>query len=126
VLLNFVQELEDATRYVLALPYSAAGYRMASLLCLLPAYQTVLLAAERHRQLFTTDHQVKISRQTLAECIRDAESMAADNNLVREYGRQMKRVIDTAFKSITFDRQRALSIDVEIKEAIQEIPRNNW
>jgi farnesyl-diphosphate farnesyltransferase len=125
VLLNVVQELEDATRYVLALPYSAAGYRMATLLCLLPAYQTILLAAERHRELFTADHQVKISRQTLAECIRDAQSMAADNNLVREYGRQMKRVIDAAFKSTTLDRQRALSVDVEILEASKEIPRNN-
>lgn len=110
VLHNVVQELEDATRYVLALPYSAAGYRMASLLCLLPAYQTMLLAAERHRELFTADHQVKISRQTLAECIRDAQSMVADNNQVREYGRQMKRSIDIAFEVITLDGQRVSSV----------------
>ena len=110
VLLKVVQELEDASRYVLALPYSAAGYRMASLLCLLPAYQTILLAAEGHRELFTADHQVKISRQTLAECIRDAQSMAAENKLVREYGRQMKRAIDIVFEVSTLDRQGVSSV----------------
>ena len=110
VLLNVVQELEDASRYVLALPYSAAGYRMASLLCLLPAYQTILLAAERHRELFTADHQVKISRQTLAECIRDAQNMATDNKLVREYGQQMNRAIDFAFEASTLDRQGVSSV----------------
>jgi farnesyl-diphosphate farnesyltransferase len=110
VLLNVVQELEDASRYVLALPYSAAGYRMASLLCLLPAYQTILLAAERQRELFTADHQVKISRQTLAECIRDAQNLATDNKLVREYGQQMNRAIDFAFEASTLDRQGVSSV----------------
>jgi hypothetical protein len=31
--------------------------------------------------------------------------MAADNNLVREYGRQMNRAIDIAFEASTLDRQ---------------------
>lgn len=98
VLDNIVQELEDATRYILALPYSAAGYRMASLLCLLPAYQTILLAAQRHRELFTADHQVKISRQTLLQCMQDAQNMVADNELICQHGRQMKQAIDSAFE----------------------------
>jgi hypothetical protein len=35
-------ELCDATDYVLSLPYSVRGYRLASLLRLLPAYRTML------------------------------------------------------------------------------------
>ena len=57
---DVVRVANDATEYVVALPYEAAGYRMASLMSLLPAYQTLLLAAKRHAMLFTTEHYVKI------------------------------------------------------------------
>ena len=71
---------------------------MASLLCLLPAYQTILLAAQRHRELFTADHQVKISHQTMAQCIQDAQAMVADNEPIQQYGRQIRQAIDSAFE----------------------------
>jgi farnesyl-diphosphate farnesyltransferase len=98
VLQNVVHELRDATAYLLTLPYSAPGYRMASLLCLLPAYQTLLLAAERQEKLFTPDHQVKISRLTMGRCLLDARSMVNDNEAVRRYSRQLEQAIDATFR----------------------------
>ena len=93
---DVVRELRDATEYVLALPYHAAGYRMASLMSLLPAYQTLLLAAEQHDILFTSEHHVKISRTTLAKCQGVAQSMLADNEAVKQYGRRLESEIDAA------------------------------
>jgi farnesyl-diphosphate farnesyltransferase len=93
---DVVRELRDATEYVLTLPYDAAGYRMASLMSLLPAYQTLLLAAKRHDTLFTSGHHVKISRATMAKCQWDANSMLADNDAVRQYSRRLEGEIDAA------------------------------
>lgn len=98
VLQNAVHELRNATAYLLTLPYSASGYRMASLLCLLPAYQTLLLAAEQQEQLFTPHHQVKISRLTMGRCLLDARSMVADNQAIERYSRQLEQAIDTTFR----------------------------
>jgi farnesyl-diphosphate farnesyltransferase len=93
---DVVRELHDATEYVVALPYDAAGYRMASLMSLLPAYQTLLLAAKRHDTLFTPGHHVKISRATMAKCQWDAHSMLTDNDAVRRYSRRLEGEIDRA------------------------------
>lgn len=93
---DVVRDLHDATEYVLALPYDAAGYRMASLMSLLSAYQTLLLAAKRHDTLFTSAHHVKISRATMAKCQWDAHSMLADNDAVRRYSRRLEGEIDAA------------------------------
>jgi hypothetical protein len=62
---------------------------------LLPAYQTLLLAAKRHDTLFTSDHHVKISRATMAKCQWAAHSMLADNDAVRRYMRRLEGQIDT-------------------------------
>jgi hypothetical protein len=69
---------------------------MASLMSLLPAYQTLLLAAKRHDTLFTSGHHVKISRATMAKCQWDANSMLADNDAVRQYSRRLEGEIDAA------------------------------
>ena len=94
-----MDELRDATDYVLALPYNAVGYRIASLVCLLPAYQTILLAAERHKELFTSDHKVKISRPTMFRCLQDAQAMVADNEAIVLYGRRVERAVSAAFEA---------------------------
>jgi len=93
---DVVRELHDATEYVLALPYHAAGYRMASLMSLLPAYQTLLLAAKQHALLFTSEHDVKISRLTLAKCQGVSQSMLTDNEAVRQYRLRLEGEIDAA------------------------------
>jgi farnesyl-diphosphate farnesyltransferase len=46
VLGDVTAELQLATEHVLVLPSEATGYRMAGLLCLLPAYETLMLAAQ--------------------------------------------------------------------------------
>ena len=97
VLDNVMDELETATDYVLTLPYDAAGYRLASLLCLLPAYQTILLAAQQHETLFTDDHHVKISRETFSQCLQDAQSMMSDNDAILQYSRDLKNAVDATF-----------------------------
>jgi phytoene/squalene synthetase len=82
---NVLNELHTATEYVLSLPYHLEGYRMASLLCLLPAYQTNLLAAKLHERLFTSQHSYKISRLTLTQCMLDARRMQSNNDRVIDY-----------------------------------------
>jgi farnesyl-diphosphate farnesyltransferase len=96
VIANVLSELREATDYVLALPYTALDYRQASLMCLLPAYQTLLLAAKKEERLFTADHQFKISRLTMAKCIRDSGSMIADNDAIRRYGQRLNDAIEEA------------------------------
>jgi farnesyl-diphosphate farnesyltransferase len=93
VLGNVLSELRSATDYMMALPLHAAGYRLASLLCLLPAYQTILRAAQLQDKLFTRDHYVKISRQKLSECIQDAQRMIADNDGIYQYSTQIEQAI---------------------------------
>lgn len=95
ILTDVLSELRDATQYVLALPYAVQGYRIASLLCLFPAYQTLLRAAERARHLFTADHNFKITRFTMLNCIRDARSLVNDNAAVLAYSREAEQAIDS-------------------------------
>jgi farnesyl-diphosphate farnesyltransferase len=97
VLKDVMAELQDAIDYVRALPYTAHGYRLASLMCLLPAYQTLLLAAQDQRRLFTADHQLKISRATLAGCLHDAQSMLANNGAIIQYSRDLELAVAGAF-----------------------------
>jgi farnesyl-diphosphate farnesyltransferase len=94
---DLLAELQDATNYLLTLPYEAVGYRMTGLLSLLPTYQTLLLAAQRQDTLFTAEHQVKISRQTMAQCLEDARQMVADNPQVLQYSRRLDRAIRATF-----------------------------
>jgi farnesyl-diphosphate farnesyltransferase len=97
VLGDVLDELRGATDYVLTLPYDMRGYRMASLLSLLPAYQTLLVAAERSETLFTPAHVVKISRETMARCLEDARALVADNAAVAAYSHRLDGLVrDTA------------------------------
>src|SRR5262249_1128057 len=97
VLEDVLDELRAATDYVLALPYSARGYRHASLLCLLPAYQTLYLAAQRQEMLFTREHEIKIARPTMAECVADTEALLLDNLSIRRYGQVVEAKIREQF-----------------------------
>jgi len=85
VLFDVLANLEEATRYILALPYEAIGYRISSLLCLLPALQTILHAAKNQGALFTARHPTKIDRQTFMQCIRDSSRMFNNNQDILDY-----------------------------------------
>ena len=97
VLADVVDELRAATDYLLALPYRASGYRRASLLCLLPSYQTILLAAQRQENLFTPQHQFKISRLTMGQCLADSQKMLHDNEAILRYSRRLENQIRHQF-----------------------------
>lgn len=97
VLTNVLEELRSATEYMLALPYSASGYRRASLLCLLPSYQTMLLAAQRQTNLFTPYHNIKISRLTMAQCLADSQVLLHDNKSIVRYGKRLENEILSQF-----------------------------
>lgn len=90
---NVLDELRDAVEYVLALPQHAPGYRRASLMCLFPAYYTMLSAAQRRETLFTTAHQIKISRTTIAQCISDSDKVLRDDHAIRQYCARMENKI---------------------------------
>lgn len=89
VLLDVLTELDESVNYVTILPKTAVGYRKAGLLMMLPAYQTLLLAAEREQTLFTPDHAVKISRPTMGKCIIQAQMMATNDENIRAYGENL-------------------------------------
>lgn len=93
VLNDVLSELRVATEYLVTLPYTAPGYRRAALLCLLPAYQTILLAAQQQAVLFTRAHQVKISHAAMAQCLADSQAMLYDNDLLEQYTRHITNEI---------------------------------
>lgn len=90
---DLLADLEAATQYLLDLPLEASDYRLASLLCLLPALQTNLLAAREADRLFTADHRYKISRVTLGQCMLDARRMIGDNAGILAYSRGLQTEI---------------------------------
>jgi farnesyl-diphosphate farnesyltransferase len=97
VLQDVLSELRMAADYVLAVPTQAKGYRIACLLCLLPAYQTLIKAAQRHSQLFTHDHQIKIARETMLRCVHEAISMATDDDAVLRRIQRLEQAVQQAF-----------------------------
>jgi farnesyl-diphosphate farnesyltransferase len=99
VIQDVLGELRDATEYVQSIPVEAKGYRIASLVCLLPAYQTILSAAQRLSSLFTIDHQIKIARETMARCLHEAVTLAPDNDAIRNHCGQLEQAICAHFEA---------------------------
>ncbi|MBX3000809.1 MAG: squalene/phytoene synthase family protein [Caldilineaceae bacterium] len=91
LLSDILGELRSATTYVLDVPRQAAGYRIACLICLLPAYETILRAAQRQTDLFTSGHQIKIARETMFQCIHSAVSLATDDDGIRNWSRNLEQ-----------------------------------
>lgn len=85
ILNDVMNELRAFFIYILALPYQARGYRLGSLLCVLPACQTILKAACSEDKLFTSKHDIKISRVAFYKCIHDAKSMSTSNEAIINY-----------------------------------------
>lgn len=97
VLNDVMDELRESFSYIQALPYQAKGYRLASLLCALPACQTILKAASNQYKLFTPEHDIKISRVTFYKCISDANSMVANNEAIMKYKENIEEQFERAF-----------------------------
>ncbi|AFZ56043.1 squalene/phytoene synthase family protein [Anabaena cylindrica FACHB-243] len=97
ILGNVMTEINNSVSYVIDIPYEAVGYRLASLMCLLPAYQTLLSAAEQHDKLFTPEHSVKISRSCFSKCMEDAKFMVRDNNALLDYSQKLQTLVEVAF-----------------------------
>ncbi|MFZ1768334.1 MAG: squalene/phytoene synthase family protein [Caldilinea sp.] len=93
IISDVLHDLRDAADYTLALPHHVVGYRRASLLCLFPAYHTLLSAAQRQETLFTPAHQIKISRGALAQCISDSDKVLLDDDAIRRYCTTMESKI---------------------------------
>jgi farnesyl-diphosphate farnesyltransferase len=98
VIYDVMNELSEATNYVLDLPVEALGYRRASLLCLFPAYQTILLAARDQERLFTPEHDIKISHQTMEACVQDAMRLAGDDLGILEYRLSVQAAVEQTFQ----------------------------
>lgn len=97
VLNDVMDELRDSFSYILALPYQAKGYRLASLLCALPACQTILKAAYNQDKLFTSEHDIKISRVTFYKCIHDAKFLATSNEAIVKYSQNVEEQFGKLF-----------------------------
>lgn len=93
VILDVLAELDASVNYVTDLPITAVGYRKAGLLMMLPAYQTLLLAANRYETLFTPEHAVKISRTTMGKCLIQAQMLATNDDGIRSYGQNVSQQI---------------------------------
>ncbi|MBD2683629.1 MULTISPECIES: squalene/phytoene synthase family protein [Nostoc] len=100
ILMDVETELNESVAYVLNIPYKAVGYRLASLMCLLPAYQTLLLAANSHEKLFTPEHKLKISRNCFSQCMTDAKLMVYDNQALLEYSQDLQKAIQSILLTI--------------------------
>jgi farnesyl-diphosphate farnesyltransferase len=87
---DILDELRNATAYVLDVPIQASGYRISCLMCLFPAYQTVLQAARCQAELFTANHQIKIAREIMFHCIDRAVSLAPNDEAIRCYTNQIE------------------------------------
>jgi hypothetical protein len=88
--------LKDSVHYVVNLPLTAVGYRQTSLLTMVPAYQTMLLAAHKLSTLFTPDHHVKISRHTMAQSVVQTIRLATDNEAIQKYAQRMQQRVTEA------------------------------
>jgi farnesyl-diphosphate farnesyltransferase len=93
---DVLAELHQALDHVLNVPPSAAGYRKASLLCLLPALYTLLTAAQRSESLFTPHHDIKISREIMMQCLQDTQSLWADNDAIVQRCQALELTISSA------------------------------
>lgn len=93
VLQDVLAELDGSVSYVTGLPLRAPGFRKAGLLMLLPAYETLLLAANRLANLFTTNHAVKISRPKMLQIIALTQKIAADDEAIATTAGELSRRI---------------------------------
>jgi farnesyl-diphosphate farnesyltransferase len=98
---DILADLRTATSYVLDVPHRAAGYRVACLMCLLPAYETILSAARCRAKLFTAAHHITISRETMVGCIRSAVALAVDDEAIRRASADFERAIRDALRAGT-------------------------
>jgi farnesyl-diphosphate farnesyltransferase len=93
VIQDVVQELHQSLDHVLNVPHAARGYRIASLICLLPALHTLLLAAQHQALLFTPGHQIKVSRMTMLHCIQTAQALWQDDAAIVAHCRGLEAAI---------------------------------
>lgn len=98
VILDALESANKSVEYVLTIPENATGFKLASLMCLLPAYQTLLFASQNHQTLFTPKHHVKISRETFSQCFTDAKSMLKGDRQLQEYSENLQEQIETALR----------------------------
>jgi phytoene/squalene synthetase len=96
---DILDELRSATTYVLDVPRQAVGYRISCLMCLLPAYETILRAAQRQTELFTAGHQIKIARETMFQCIHNAVSLATDDDAIRRWSEDLEQATLDALRA---------------------------
>ena len=89
VLSDVLAELDGSVSYVTGLPLRAPGFRKAALLMLLPAYETLLLAASKLPDLFTERHVVKISRPAMMQVIAKTQRVVGDDAAIRTLAQTM-------------------------------------
>jgi farnesyl-diphosphate farnesyltransferase len=97
VIADVLDDLEVFLRYIAALPRRAVGFRLGMLVCVLPAYATLRLMAERRAQMFGPEHAFKISRADLERCIGDARRVVLDGEAIAAHGAAVASEIDAIF-----------------------------
>jgi farnesyl-diphosphate farnesyltransferase len=113
VLKDVLDERDDFVSYITILPYGLAGYRLACLMCVILAFQTILKAARNHDKLFTPENDIKISRTIFLNCIRDAQSIVNSNESIIQYSHNVESEI---YRKISQDRSTAcLIVDKRVK-----------
>ncbi|WP_309732295.1 squalene/phytoene synthase family protein [Chamaesiphon sp. OTE_75_metabat_556] len=93
IMSDVMADLVGAVHYIVNTPCRAIGLRQFSIRALLTAYQTLLVASQQHKLLFTPAHNVKISRSVMLQCIEDAKLMANDNQLLLSYSQTLNNAI---------------------------------
>lgn len=97
-----VAELDTSVNYVVTLPQSAMGLRKAGLLMMMPAYETILLAAQQLPQIFTPKHAIKIPHTTMAKCVLRAQKIASDDLAIGQYAEVMSAKVKSIIEAQAF------------------------
>lgn len=116
---NILDELSTAVEYIVTLPMEALGYRRFCLRAVLPAYETMLSAASRLDTLFTHDHEIKIERAAMMQCMVDAESFAQNNQELLAAREQYMQKIEACFVKAAINRDGLHSATVAVPSSKQ-------
>ena len=83
------------TQWIMYLPFRIVQQAIAVLRCyvIFPAYHTMLSAARNRDDLFTSAHQIKISRTTLAQCMSDSDKVLLNDDAIRQYCSRLENKI---------------------------------
>lgn len=92
------QELASFMTYIKSLPERAVRFREGMLICVLPAYETLLTGLRRATRLFTPEHMMKMPRFKFLRCLPEASRLAKDSDSVTRAQQRYESLMRSALE----------------------------